>query len=172
MLTLKKADIKDIESLVITLMTMKQSEQNITIAEMHEYIDRTYYYEDSKYGIVAIVCATRQLLNEKTQYPSYTRIENPNRYQIKYALFNKSLIEMCDSNPARLMYNLIRELCADLNDWSVWIDIEFQSEINLGAEQKDTLEILSEAVTKNYFRKGINRFEYIRVMPIDFAEFH
>ena len=70
------------------------------------------------------------------------------------------------------MYNLIRELCADLNDWSVWIDIEYQAGINLGASKEDTISIITESVLANGFKQAINRFAYIRVMPIDFGKLH
>lgn len=171
-LNIRKATHSDVNRMAIALMSMKSSVECITQTEMFEYINRTYYAEDYDGNIVAIICANRQLmpyLNEgKTDMSLMT-----NRYQIKYALFDDKKIKSLGYTSERVMIRLMRELCADLSDWSVWLDIQFQAEINIGSDKEKTIEVLSKAALENGFKNGdSNRFAYIRVMPINFAGLH
>lgn len=170
MLNIKKARIEELDRMVLTLMTMKNSEDCITTNEMHDYIDRTYYAEDGNKNIVAIVCANRRSIpysEEATALDLYST-----RYQIKYSLFSKQAIEDAGYDATKVMTRLLKELCADLSDWSVWLDVEFQAGINLGSSAEDTTEILTNAALANSFHKASNRFGYIRVMPINFTTQH
>ena len=170
MLNIKKARIQELDRMLIAIMTMKNSADCITTDEMHDYIDRTYYAEDDKHNILAIVCANRRSIpysEEATALNAYST-----RYQIKYSLFSKQAIEDAGYDAIKVMTRLLKELCADLSDWSVWLDVEFQAEVNLGSSAEDTIEILTNAALANSFHNTANRFAYIRVMPIDFISLH
>lgn len=172
MLQFKKASIEDAEYLLMELMRMKNSDECLNIDEIYEFIDRTYFYADERNYIVAIICVVRDLITDYNVFPTHTRVENPNRYRIKYALFNYGLLSLENASPEKIMNSLIREVCASLNDWSVWLDIDYMSSINAGASKEETKEVLKYAATKNYFKAAINRFGYIRVMPIEFDKLH
>lgn len=172
MLQFKKASIEDADYLLMEIMRMKNSDECLTEEEVYELIDRTYYYIDEQRYIAAIVCVVRDMLIDYNRFPTHTRVENPNRYRIKYALFNSGLLAMENVSPKKVMNSLIREVCASLNDWSVWIDIDYMSNINDGASPEETKEVLQYAAAKNYFKTASNRFGYIRVMPIEFDKLH
>ena len=169
-LRIKKADVQDIPKMCITLMSMKESADCITESEMHDFIDRTYYAEDENGNILAIITANRRSI----AYSEEATRQNLNstRYQIKHLLFSKQAIEEAGYDCTKVVTRLVKELCADLNDWSVWIDVEYQAEINLGASKEDTISIITESILANGFKQAINRFAYIRVMPIDFGKLH
>lgn len=169
-LQIKKADVKEIPRLCITLMSMKESADCITEDEMHDFIDRTYYAEDENRDILAIITANRRSI----EYSEEATQQNMNstRYQIKHLLFNKQAIEEAGYDCTKVVTRLVKELCVDLNDWSVWIDVEYQAGINLGTSKEDTISIITDAVLANDFKKAVNRFAYIRVMPIDFGKLH
>lgn len=162
--------MRDLERILMAIMTMKDSEDCITTDEMHDFIDRTYYAEDENSNILAIITANRRSID----YSEKATRQNLNstRYQIKHLLFSKQAIEEAGYDCMKVVTRLVKELCADLNDWSVWIDIEYQAEINLGASKEDTISIITESVLANGFKQAINRFAYIRVMPIDFGKLH
>lgn len=162
--------MRDLERILMAIMAMKDSEDCITIDEMHDYIDRTYYAEDENSNILAIITANRRSIDyseEATRQNLYST-----RYQIKHLLFSKQAIEEAGYDCMKVVTRLVKELCADLNDWSVWIDIEYQAGINLGTSKDDTISIITESVLANGFKQAINRFAYIRVMPIDFGKLH
>lgn len=162
--------MRDLERILMAIMAMKNSEDCITTDEMHDYIDRTYYAEDENGNILAIITANRRSI----EYSEEATRQNLNstRYQIKHLLFSKQTIEEAGYDCTKVVKRLVKELCADLSDWSVWIDIEYQAGINLGASKEDTISIITESVLANGFKQAINRFAYIRVMPIDFGKLH
>lgn len=162
--------MRDLERILMTIMAMKDSEDCITTDEMHDYIDRTYYAEDENSNILAIITANRRSI----EYSEEATRQNLNstRYQIKHLLFSKQAIEEAGYDCTKVVKRLVKELCADLSDWSVWIDVEYQAGINLGASKEDTISIITESVLANGFKQAINRFAYIRVMPIDFGKLH
>ena len=162
--------MRDLERILMAIMTMKDSEDCITTDEMHDYIDRTYYAEDENSNILAIITANRQSIDYSEEATRQNL--NSTRYQIKHLLFSKQAIEEAGYDCTKVVKRLVKELCADLNDWSVWIDVEYQAEINLGASKEDTISIITESVLANGFKQAINRFAYIRVMPIDFGKLH
>ena len=162
--------MRDLERILMAIMTMKDSEDCITIDEMHDYIDRTYYAEDENSNILAIITANRRSIDYSEEATRQNL--NSTRYQIKHLLFSKQAIEEAGYDCTKVVTRLVKELCADLNDWSVWIDVEYQAEINLGASKEDTISIITESVLANGFKQAINRFAYIRVMPIDFGKLH
>ena len=168
---IKKAKFEELDRFALALMTMKQSEDCITRDEMYDYIDRTYYLEDENKNILAIVCANRRSIEYSEEA---TRVYNApaTRYQVKYALFIKQAIEDNGLDATKVMTRLFKELCADLSDWSVWLDVEFQAKVNLGSKEEDTISILTEAALANGFKKAVNRFAYIRVQPINYGSLH
>lgn len=171
MIEFKRASLTDTYKLCTAIMELKTSRECITQAEMQEYIDRTYYATiDGR--IVAIVVAIRELLSWNTVYPDHVTTTNPNRYLIKYALVDKYTIEKDGNDPKKVMSRLFKELCADLSDWSVWLDIEYQADINGWTAKDDVIEILTAAAEDNSFKQSKNRFSYLRVMPIDFGSLH
>ena len=162
--------MRDLERILMAIMAMKDSEDCITIDEMHDYIDRTYYAEDENSNILAIITANRRSIDYSEEATRQNL--NSTRYQIKHLLFSKQAIEEAGYDCTKVVTRLVKELCADLNDWSVWIDVEYQAEINLGASKEDTISIITESILANGFKQAINRFAYIRVMPIDFGKLH
>lgn len=162
--------MRDLERILMAIMAMKDSEDCITIDEMHDYIDRTYYAEDENSNILAIITANRRSIDYSEEATRQNL--NSTRYQIKHLLFSKQAIEEAGYDCTKVVKRLVKELCADLSDWSVWIDIEYQAGINLGAIKEDTISIITESVLANGFKQAINRFAYIRVMPIDFGKLH
>ena len=170
MISIKKARMRDLERVLMSLMSMKSSEDCITTNEMHDYIDRTYFAEDDKENILAIITVNRRSI----EYSEEATRQNLNstRYQIKHLLFSKQAIEEAGYDCTKVVKRLVKELCADLSDWSVWIDVEYQADINLGASKEDTISIITESILANGFKQAINRFAYIRVMPIDFGKLH
>ena len=162
--------MRDLERILMAIMAMKDSEDCITIDEMHDYIDRTYYAEDENSNILAIITANRRSIDYSEEATRQNL--NSTRYQIKHLLFSKQAIEEAGYDCTKVVTRLVKELCADLNDWSVWIDVEYQAEINLGTSKDDTISIITESVLANGFKQAINRFAYIRVMPIDFGKLH
>lgn len=171
MIEIKKGTLKDQEKLCFAIMRLKNSKECITNAEMQEYLDRTYYCEiDGE--IVAVITAIRELLTDTTQYPSYSITTHPNRYIVKYCLFDKYTIDRNHYDSVSIMNRLMKELCADLSDWSVWIDVEYQADISESTSKEDVINILSEVAKNNSFKEATNRFSFIRVTPIDFGSLH
>lgn len=171
MILFKKAELEDMHTLTMAIMSMKTDIESITSAEMQEYMDRLYYCTiDDK--IVAIVVAIRQQLTQNTQYPDYMSTTFPSRYNIKYALMDKGTIEDNGYNTKSIMCRLFRELCADLSDWSVWFDVDYHASINGMTSEEDAKEILVYVAESNSFRPCLNRFCYLRVTPIDFGALH
>lgn len=159
--SLKKAKMEDIERLTLSIMTLGNLPYNLTQDSVRDIIDYTYFFENDDGMIMAIVGAIRSNLKDGTT-----------RYEIKYALYDETLIAYSiDRSPQFLMTQLIRELCANLSEWSVWIDVDYQASIGL-YETENTREVLSRAAIDNGFKNAENRFHYIRVMPIDFESLH
>lgn len=159
--SLKKATLDDIDRLTIAIMALGDLPYSITTSEMADIIDYTYYMENDDGLIMALVSAVRLNLTDGTT-----------KYQIKYALYDKTLISYSiDRSVESIMELLIRELCASLSEWSVWIDIDYQASIGLD-DTDGAREVLQKAVLRNGFKNAENRFSYIRVMPIDFDSLH
>lgn len=168
---IKKASLTDTYKLCTAIMELKTNRDCITQAEMQEYIDRTYYAVING-RICAIVVAIREQLSWNTTYPDHVCTTHPNRYIIKYALMDKYALDQDGSDPKKVMSRLFRELCADLSDWSVWLDIDYQAEINGWTAKEDVIDILTVAAEENSFKQSENRFSYLRVTPIDFGKLH
>ena len=170
MINIKKARTQELDRMILALMIMKDSADCITTDEMHDYIDRTYYAEDENKNILAIVCANRRSISYSEEATALDLCST--RYHIKYSLFSKQAIEDAGYDATKVMTRLFKELCADLSDWSVWLDVEFQAGINLGSSAEETTEVLTNAALANSFHKMSNRFGYIRVMPINLTTQH
>lgn len=171
MISFEKASRDDSYRLIMAIMSMKTSSEVITSAEMQEYMDRLYYCSIDG-TVVAIVVAIRQQLTDTTQYPGYAVTTFPSRYNVKYALVDKNTIESSGYSAKDVMCRLIRELCANLSDWSVWFDVDYHAGNNEMTSEEDTREILAYAAESNEFRPCLNRFCYLRVTPIDFGALH
>ena len=168
---IKKATLADKNDLLLAIMRMKNSVECITNEEMQEYMDRTYFCEING-DIVAVVTAIREVLTHTNVYPDKTITTNPNRYLVKFCLFDQYKLEYFEVNAERIMTRLLSELCADLSDWTVWIDIDYQVELNTSVIKESAIEVLTKAVTSNQFKPTVNRFSYIRLSPIDFGALH
>lgn len=172
MIQFERAKLEDLSELAIAIMSMKTSDDCITLADMQEYMDRLYYCTiDDK--IVAIVVVIRQQLKWSVQYPDHVCTTFPNRYNVQYTLIDKGTIESSgDFRADSVMCRLFREVCADLSDWSVWFDIDYHAGINAMTSKEDAEEIFRYAAESNGFKPTMNRFCYLRVVPIDFGALH
>ena len=168
----KKASFKDLYKMAYAVMCLKTTSNNITTDEMRQYIDRCYYCEDRSGNVIAIVAAERVVL----EYPSEVAGEiiktYPNKYRIKYMLFDQKTIEEEGEDSSNVMRELLRELTADMNDWTVNVDLEAQSKMSL-SDKDECKEILNKALKYNGFKDMSTTGDLLlRGVPLDFDSFH
>lgn len=169
MIVFKRASVRDLQKITLAVMCLKGSPECITTDEMQDYIDRCYYCEDTDtHNIVAIIVAARITLD----YPSLVEGEvittYPNKYQIKYALFDTQAIKDAGEDVEKVLSCMIRELTADMNDWSVMVDPESLASFNFTSDKEESLKCLKKALENNSFKLAVNRTGMYRLMPIDF----
>lgn len=172
MIIFKKAELCDVNRVAIAIMQLKSTDTNVTESEVMALIDHCYYaYDDNLDTIVALVAAEREVLTETSQVSGQIETVYPNRYFIRYIVADDYIIE--EMNKDLTVYSvlnyLIRELVGDMNDWSVWVNVNDVLTQNNEAFN----DALLKALRSNYFAAHINNHDnYIRVMPIDFDSLH
>lgn len=172
MIIFKKADLCDVKRIAVAIMQLKSTDTNITEPEVMAIIDHCYYaYDNDLDTIVALVAAEREVLTEISQVSGKTETVYPNRYFIRYAVADDYIIEEMnkDLTVYSVMNYLIRELVGDMNDWSVWVNVNDV----LVPDNESFNDALLKALRSNYFAAHINNHDnYIRAMPIDFNSLH
>ena len=171
MIIFKKATLEDIKTVVTAIMNLKNTNSCITDAEAYEFIDHCYYaYDQDLNSVVGIVAATREILTETSELNGETVETHPHRYKIVYMLGDDYAIEEYSSpqNLQSVMVYLVRELTADMNDWSVWVDT---NDIFVSDDFYNVS--LYRALRSNYFRPHKTEPNLmIRTMPVNFDRLH
>lgn len=170
MIIFKKATLEDLDKVIIGIMQLKDTDTCVTTVEAMEFIDHCYYAEDdaSNY-IVGIVAATREVLQEYSEVEDSVVTTYPNKYNIVYMLGDDYFIEEYNKQTLQdIMVYLVRELSADMNDWSVWADT---SKI-FTTDDKFNNAIAIALRTNDFVKSKSHDNMYIRVMPLQFNKNH
>lgn len=171
MIIFKKATPDDIDDIIVAIMSLKNDYKNITVEEAQEFIDHCYYAIDDTTGfIVAVIAAIRETLTEFSEVEGSMISVHPNRYKIKYMVGDDYQIEEHNkpNTYQSVMVYLVRELCHDMNEWSVWVDTD---DVYTTDEYKDSA--IFRALRTNYFAQSLTEpTVLIRAMPIDFDALH
>ena len=169
MMVCKKASLNDLERLAITIMVLNGSE--VEQDDVKTFIDRCYYFEDTvTKSIVALVAAVRTVLEFPSEVEGEIIQTYPNKYTIKYCLFDYNAIVHSGEDPSRLLSYLIKELTADMNDWPVVIDPTEQAMMNKLNSYDQTMQSMKPALEKNSFKIYSDHLAYMRASPINFMK--
>lgn len=168
--SVKKASFKDLYKMAYAIMCLKTTTECISTDEMREYIDRCYYCEDKSGNVIAIVAADR-IVYEYPAVEGETIKTYPNKYRIKYMLYDEHAIKNEGEDPYNIMRELVRELTADMNDWTVGIDMANQIRMSL-SDKDECKETLDKALKTNGFRDMSTGEYMLRGVPLDFNSFH
>ena len=168
MIIFKKATLEDLDKVIIGIMQLKDTETCVTTIEAMDFINHCYYAEDDTNDfIVGIVAATREVLEEFSEVEGSVVTTYPNRYNIVYMLGDDFAIEeYCKHSLHDVLVYLVRELVADMNDWSVWADPS-----RLFNEDDKFNSAANIALRTNDFVKNQDGI-YIRAMPLQFDKNH
>lgn len=167
----KRASTKDLYKIAYAIMCLKTTSESITTEEVKHYVDRCYYCEDRSGNIIAIIAAERIVFEYPSEVEGETIKTYPNKYRIKYMLYDAYAIKSMGEDPAELLREMVRELTADMSDWTVSVNLSKLSKISIDSEE-DCKETLKYALNSNGFRNMSDEDLMLRATPLNFDSFH